>query len=152
MAKSNFSPKILKDFRTFALHGNAIDLAIGVAIGAAFTAVVTAIVTDIITPIIGAIFKVNFATLTFTIHGSTFSYGLVVNAFVSFVAIAFVLFFIVVVPMNALKKRFRPDADATPTMAACPACLTSIPIGARRCSACTEQLADGWSNPAPASA
>lgn len=137
--------KALTEFRTFALRANAIDLAIAVALGAAFTAVVSAIINDIFTPIIGAIFKVNFARLTFTLHGSTFYYGLVINAIITFLVVAATLFFLVVKPMNALRKRFNLDHDPdAPAMAPCPACRTEILQVARRCPACTEQLGDAW--------
>ncbi len=136
----------MKEFREFALRANAIDLAIAVALGAAFTAVVNAIVKDMFTPIIGAIFKVDFSALKFTINGSSFIYGEVINALISFVVVAFALFFFVVKPMNALRRRFGLDQETTPTEAPCPACRTSINLEARRCPACTEVLGDGWSN------
>ena len=64
---------MLKEFRTFLLRGNVVDLAVAVVIGAAFGAVVTALVEDIITPIIGAIGgQPDFSELTFTINGSVF--------------------------------------------------------------------------------
>ncbi len=148
MARFHFSSKTLHEFRTFALRANAIDLAIAVALGAAFTAVVTSLVKDLFTPIIGAIFDVDFASLTFTINGSVFGYGLVINALITFIVVALTLFFFVVKPMNALRRRFNLDDD-TPSLAPCPACHTAIVTLARRCPACTEQLTDGWSS-APA--
>jgi large conductance mechanosensitive channel len=136
----------LKEFRAFAVKGNAIDLAIGVAIGGAFTAVVQAIVAGLLTPLIAAIFgQANFSSLNFTINGSHVSYGLVVNAVVTLLAVAFTLFFFIVKPLNALKRRLGHDAPA-PTVAPCPACLTDINLAARRCPQCTEQLAEGWSH------
>ncbi len=145
MQKIKVSSKTLSEFRIFALRANAIDLAIAVALGGAFTAVVTSLVNGMFTPIIGAIFKVNFANLTFQINGSTFSYGSVINALISFVIIAFALFFFVVKPMNALRKRFGLDRDPdAPATAPCPACCTVIAAQARRCPACTEQLGESW--------
>lgn len=97
---------MLKGFRTFILRGNVVDLAIAVVIGLAFNAVIQALVRDIITPLIAAIFgKPNFATLTFTIHHSQFSYGDVINYVIGFLAVAAALYFLVVAPMNALKAR-----------------------------------------------
>ena len=136
----------LKEFRAFALKGNAIDLAIGVAVGGAFTAVVQAIVAGFLTPLIAAIFgQANFGSLYFTINGSHVAYGLVVNAVVTLLAVAFTLFFFIVKPNNAIKRRLGHDAPA-PTVAPCPACLTDINLAARRCPQCTEQLTEGWSN------
>lgn len=145
MANLKLPSKTLKEFRTFALRANAIDLAIAVALGAAFTAVVTAVVTDMFTPIIGAIFRVDFTKLTFKLNGSDFHYGLVINAVITFIVVAATLFFLVVKPMNALRKRFGLDRDPdAPATAPCPACRTSIVLDARRCPACTEQLTEGW--------
>ena len=81
-------PEILKEFRAFVVRGNAVDLAVAVVIGAAFTAVVNALVRDIITPLIAAIFgEPDFGDLDFTINGSRFAYGDLLNAVVSFVLI-----------------------------------------------------------------
>ena len=94
---------MLKEFREFILRGNVVDLAVAVVIGAAFGAVVTAFVEDIITPLIAAIGgKPDFSALPFTINGSTFRYGDFLNAVISFLIIATVIFFFVVKPMNAL--------------------------------------------------
>ena len=141
MRKVKVPSKTLGEFRTFALRANALDLAIAVALGGAFTTVVTSIVNGMFTPIIGAIFQVNFAKLTFQIHGSVFAYGTVINAVISFFLVAFALFFFVLKPMNALRKRFDPTAPAT---APCPSCRTLITVEARRCPACTELLGEEW--------
>ncbi len=97
---------ILKEFRTFLLRGNIVDLAVAVVIGAAFGAVVNSLVKDIITPVIGAIFgQPDFSALHFTINGSQFNYGNFINAVVSFVLVAAAIFFLVVKPMQALAAR-----------------------------------------------
>ena len=97
---------MLKGFKEFIMRGNVVDLAIAVVIGAAFGAVVTALVTDIITPLIGAIGgQHDFSELTFKIHGSTFHYGALINAVISFQAIAAAIYFLVVVPLNKLAER-----------------------------------------------
>ena len=131
---------MFKGFRDFILRGNVIDLAIAVVIGVAFTAVVTALVSDLITPLIAAIFgKPDFSNLTFTINNSTFKYGAVINAVISFLAIAAVVYFVVVVPMNKLaERRAKPAVDVTTRE--CPECLSTIPKAARRCSFCTSQV------------
>jgi large conductance mechanosensitive channel len=137
----------VKEFRSFILKANAIDLAIGVAIGVAFTAVVTAIVKGFFTPMIAAIFgRSNFSTLYFTVNGSHFLYGLVLNAIFTMLTVGLVLFFFVVKPMAVMKRRDGYEPPVDPEMAACPSCLTSINVGASRCPACTESLASDWPN------
>jgi large conductance mechanosensitive channel len=139
--------KTLIEFRLFALRANAIDLAIAVALGGAFTAVVTSLVNGMFTPIIGAIFRVNFATLTFQINGSVFSYGAVINAVISFFIVALALFFFVLKPVNALRKRFNLDLDPNaPITAACPSCQSDINVRAIRCPMCTELIGTSWSS------
>ncbi len=130
---------MLKDFKTFLLRGNVVDLAVGLVIGVAFGAVVTALVADLITPIIAAIIgKPDFSALTFTINGSAFRYGAFINALIAFVAIAAAVFFFVVRPMNALMARRKrvpdPESETTP----CTECLSEIPKLARRCAYCGE--------------
>ena len=72
--------KTMKQFREFLLRGNLIDLAIAIVVGTAFAAVVKALVADLVTPLIAAIGgKANFANLYFSVHGSRFLYGDLVN-------------------------------------------------------------------------
>jgi large conductance mechanosensitive channel len=126
----------VKDFKAFLLRGNLVDLAVGIVIGVAFTAVVTAFVSSIVTPLIAAIFgSPNFANLTFTINGSVFTYGVFLNALISFVLVALVLYFFVIKPVNALVARSKKEEAATTRP--CPECLTEIPLEATRCFACT---------------
>ena len=102
---------MIKEFREFILRGNVVDLAVAVVIGAAFGAVVTAFVADIVTPLIAAIGgKPDFAALSFTINESTFRYGHLLNAIISFLIIAAVIFFLVVKPLNALATRRKQQA------------------------------------------
>ena len=134
-------PAILRDFQQFLLRGNVVDLAVGVVLGVAFTAVITALVGDLLTPLIAAIFgSHDFSSLTFTIHGSRFLYGAFINAVVSFVSIAAVVFFFVVRPVNALMARRRTEPPVDETTRQCPECLSEIPVEARRCAFCTSQL------------
>jgi large conductance mechanosensitive channel len=129
------------EFKEFLLRGNLVDLAVAVVIGVAFTAVVTAFVADIITPLIAAIFgKSDFSNLTFTINGSRFLYGDFLNALISFVTIAFVLFFFVVKPVNAFMARRRTQEPVDEDTRECPECLSSIPVAARRCAFCTAEV------------
>ncbi|HLI84323.1 MAG TPA: large conductance mechanosensitive channel protein MscL [Bryobacteraceae bacterium] len=133
---------MLKGFRDFILRGNVVDLAVAVVIGAAFGAVVTALVKDLITPLITAIAgKPDFGGLSFTVNNSKFLYGDFVNAAVSFLLIGAAIYFLVVTPMNAIQSRLKkPGAAPAPTTKQCPECLSTIPIGARRCAFCTTVL------------
>ena len=135
----------LKEFRAFALRANAVDLAIAVVLGSAFTAVVQSIVQDLFTPVIAAFFgQSDFSSLYFTVHGSQFHYGLVVNATVTFVLVAIMLFFLVVKPLYGLRQRLGLDTDTPLPKTPCPACRSEIDLEARRCPMCTEVLAEGW--------
>lgn len=97
---------MLKEFRSFLLRGNIVDLAVAVVIGAAFGAMVTALVADLLTPIVAAIIgKPDFSQLTFTINGSVFRYGSFLNAVIAFVSVAFAIFFFVVKPIDAIQAR-----------------------------------------------
>jgi large conductance mechanosensitive channel len=131
---------MLKEFKEFLLRGNLLDLAVAVVIGAAFTGVVNALVKDLITPLIGAIFgKQNFDSLYFTIHGSQFDYGSFLNALISFVVVATVIFFLVIKPVNVLMNRLGRTPDEEPVRH-CPECLSKVPIAATRCAYCTSEL------------
>jgi large conductance mechanosensitive channel len=110
---------MLKEFREFVLRGNVVDLAVAVVIGTAFGLVVSAFVADFVTPLIAAIGgKPDFSQLTFTINGSKFFYGHFINAVISFLIIAAVIFFVVVRPLNALAARRKsgeePEPEAQP--------------------------------------
>ena len=126
----------MKGFREFITRGNLLELAIAVVIGTAFTAVVTALVADLITPLIAAIAgKPDFSKLTFTVNHSTFLYGSFINALLSFLIIAAVVYFLIVAPMTRITARFKKVAEATTRD--CPECLSTIPIAATRCMYCT---------------
>lgn len=107
---------MLTGFRDFVLRGNVVDLAVGVVIGAAFGNVVTALVKDFLTPLIGAIAQTpDFSQLMFTINGSKFMYGELINALISFLLVAAAVYFFVVLPMNKLLARFKKsEAASTP--------------------------------------
>ena len=131
----------MKDFKQFLLRGNLVDMAVGIVIGVAFAAVVTALVGDLITPLIAAIGgKPDFGELAFRINGSRFAYGDFINALISFVIIAAVLFFFVIKPVNVLMARLRTEPPVDETVRACPECLSDIPVKARRCAFCTAQV------------
>ncbi len=130
---------MLKEFKQFLLRGNVVDLAVGVVIGAAFGTVVSAIVSDFLTPLIAAIAKVpDFSAFAFTLNGSKFMIGHLLNAIISFVLVAAAVFFFVVKPMNILVARSRKEPPADPTTKKCKECLSEIPIEAKRCAHCTQ--------------
>jgi large conductance mechanosensitive channel len=132
---------MLKEFRQFILRGNLVDLAVAVVVGAAFTAVVNALVKDLFTPLIAAIGgKQNFSSLAFSINGSRFAYGNFINALITFVLVAAVMFFLVIKPVNALLARLQPDTAVDQETRDCPECLSAIPVAARRCAFCTADV------------
>lgn len=140
-----------KEFREFAIKGNAVDLAIGLMIGVAFGAVVTSLVNDIIMPPIGKLLGgVDFSNF-FLVLGpgqypsvkaakeagaATLNYGIFINTIINFAIIAFVLF-LVVRTMNRLK---RAEPAPSPTSKACPHCAMQIPLKATRCPHCTSAV------------
>lgn len=131
---------MVKGFRDFLMRGNVIDLAVGVMIGGAFGAIVTALVKDIITPFIGALGGTpDFSGITFEINKSKFMVGDFLNAVISFVIIAAVIYFFIVIPMNKLMAMKKKEV-ADPTEKACPECLSMIPIKASRCKFCTAAI------------
>ena len=132
--------KELGDFKKFLVRGNVVDLAVGVVIGAAFGNVVQALVKDLITPIIGLFGGgPNFAAWSIPIGNQQLLIGDILNALISFLLIAVVVYFLVVLPVNRLMDRYRPEPKPAPTKE-CPECLSSIPQAARRCRECGAQL------------
>lgn len=122
------------------MRGNVVDLAVAVVVGGAFGTIVNALVKDLVTPLIAAVVgKPDFSALSFQINSSKFLYGDFLNAVVSFLLIASVIYFLVVVPMNSLSARFTPKTEDAPLplLRECPECLSEIPAQARRCKYCT---------------
>jgi large conductance mechanosensitive channel len=133
---------MLRGFKAFLLRGNVVDLAVAVVIGAAFSLVINAFVKDLITPLIAALFgQPSFGNLYFTINNSKFLYGDFLNALIAFFIAAAVIYYFVVVPINALIERsHRHDKPADPTTKKCPECLSEIPIEAKRCAFCAQPV------------
>jgi large conductance mechanosensitive channel len=133
--------KMAGGFKQFLLRGNVVDLAVGVVVGAAFGSVVAAFTKDLLTPLIAAVAgKPDFSAIQFSLNGSKFLVGDFVNAVVSFVIVAAVVYYLVVLPINALVSRARREPPADPTTKKCPECLSEIPIQAKRCAFCTSPV------------
>jgi len=134
----------VKGFRKFLMRGNLIDLAVAVVIGVAFNAIVQSLIKDLITPLISAItgnhgkHPTSFASLTVTLHGSQFNYGDFINALISFLVIAAVVYFLLVAPSQKLMALTARNQAATDRE--CPECLSQIPIAAKRCKFCTSEV------------
>jgi large conductance mechanosensitive channel len=126
----------MSGFRDFILRGNVVDLAVGVIIGAAFGGVVDSLTKDVITPIIGMIGgQPDFSA----IKAGSIAIGAFINAIISFVIKALVVYFLVVKPFAALLARLNPVPAAVPSRA-CPYCISNVPLKATRCPQCTSEL------------
>ncbi len=140
-----------KEFREFAMRGNVVDLAIGVVIGAAFGKIVTSLVSDIVMPPLGLILaQVDFNDLFISLSGThyeslaeakaagaaTINYGVFITNVIDFVIVAFVIFLVV----RGINRLRRSPPPPTPTTRSCPYCITTIPLQATRCPACTSDL------------
>lgn len=151
---------MLKEFKSFIMRGNVVDMAVGIIIGAAFGAIVGSFVKDVIMPPIGlALGNIDFSSLTIVLKQGatpgpyttvaaaqaagavTLNYGLFINTIINFVIIAFVVFFFIVRPIAKMQTPKKAVAPAAPTTKECPFCYTAIPIKATRCPNCTSALA-----------
>lgn len=142
-----------KEFKEFAVKGNAIDLAVGVIIGAAFGKIVTSVVDDLLMPPLGMVLgNLNFADHYISLSNKitpgmsldaakkaglpVFAYGNFITVVINFLIVAVCIFLMV----RALNRMKRPNPDAKPVVKDCPACTMSIPIKAARCPHCTTDL------------
>jgi large conductance mechanosensitive channel len=136
---------MLKGFRDFILRGNVVDLAVAVIIGAAFNAIVNSMVKDVLTQFIAAVVgKPDFSGVVVKINGSPIYIGNFINATISFLIVASVVYFAVVLPLNTLLARIKgpaPTPPPAPPMKTCPECLSEIPEAAKRCAHCTQVVA-----------
>lgn len=148
---------ILEEFKTFAMRGNVVDMAVGIIIGGAFGTIVKSLVDDVIMPPVGLLLGgVDFSDLFITLKEGatagpyatieaakeagavTLNAGLFVNSVISFTIVAFAVF-LLIKGMNSLQKQ-EEEAPAEPTDKECPHCFTQIPIKASRCPNCTSEL------------
>ena len=146
---------MFKEFKEFAIKGNAVDLAVGVIIGAAFGAIVTSLVKDILMPPIGLLtggldFSNKFLVLKDAAGGAVFAtpadavkagaitwnYGNFITVVINFIIVAFCIFLVV----RALNKMKRPTPGAAPVSKDCPFCAMTVPIKATRCPHCTSEM------------
>jgi large conductance mechanosensitive channel len=149
---------MFKEFKEFAIKGNAVDLAVGLVIGAAFGAIVASLVKDILMPPIGLLAGgVDFSNMFILLQAGkdgaahypslkaaqdagavTMNIGLFINTLINFLIIAFSVFMIV----RALQRLKRPQPTAAPVAKDCPFCAMTIPLKAMRCPHCTSEMAD----------
>ena len=134
---------MFKGFRDFILRGNVMDLAVAFIMGAAFSAIVTSLVKDVLTQLIAAVVgKQDFSALVINVNGTPVMIGNFLNATISFLIVAFVVYFFMVLPINSLMAKFKGPAPEVPQATkACPECLSDIPVAAKRCSHCAQLVA-----------
>ncbi len=138
--------KFLGEFKTFALKGNMIDLAVGMIIGSAFTGIVGSLVNDIFMPLL-SIFtgKINFDDLMIVLgsgeNAATINYGTFLTHVVNFLVVSFVIF-LLVRQINKLQHLHEKEETKEETEKECPFCKTRISIHATRCPHCTSVLDD----------
>lgn len=140
---------MLKGFRDFILRGNVVDMAVGIIIGAAFKSVVDSLVKDIFTPLIAATGgQPNVGSIVFKFHGGTFDISDTLKSVISFLIVAAVVYFGVVLPMQFFLKRLQTTPPPPPSKKTCPECLSEIPVAARRCAQCGQLQPDQIPEPA----
>src|SRR5215207_9081275 len=114
----------MSGFKKFLVRGNVVDLAVAVVIGAAFGSVVKALVADLITPLIGVFGGVpDFSALYFEINRSRFMIGDFIKNVLSFLILATIIYFFVVLPVEKLMDRYKPEEPPAATKE-CPECLS----------------------------
>jgi large conductance mechanosensitive channel len=145
---------MFKEFKTFVMRGNVLDLAVAVIIGGVFGKIISSLVNDILMPPVGLIMgKVDFSSLYLNLSGETYAslaeaqkagapvikYGLFINTVIDFLIVSFVIFFVVRLA-NRFQRQQAAAAVAAPTTKECPFCLSIIPLKAIRCSHCTSDM------------
>lgn len=129
----------MEGFKKFLLQGNLVQLAVAVVIGSVFASLISSFTEGFITPLLGIFGGVpTFGELYFTINGSQFMYGAFVDALISFLITAAILYFFVVMPIGKLMEKFIKAEDATTRE--CPHCYTDINKKASKCANCTSEV------------
>ena len=129
---------IVKEFKHFALRGNALDLGVAIAIATALVVFVRATVQDLITPIFAIIGgESSFSSLSFSINDSRFHYGDWINSGFVLIAVIAVVFFLVVKPLNAARAGSMGETLDDPSIRVCAECLSEVPAKSTRCRFCT---------------
>ena len=131
---------MFKEFKTFLLRGNVVEIAVGIVIGAAFVAMVQSLVENVLTPLVGVFGTPDFSGLSFKVGKAVITYGAFLNSLIAFLMVAAAVFFFAVKPVNKLMGK-RSDDDEDPANRECPHCLSSIPKAAGRCAFCTQEVA-----------
>lgn len=134
---------MLKGFRDFILRGNVVDLAIAFIMGAAFNSVVTSMVKNVFTPLIASVVNTpNFSAFAVKVNNHPIMIGNFFDDAISFLILAFVVYFFMVLPINTLMAKVKgPAPEAAPATKSCPECLSEIPIAAKRCAHCAQVVA-----------
>jgi large conductance mechanosensitive channel len=134
---------MLKGFRDFILRGNVVDLAVAVILGAAFNAIVTSFVKDILTQLIAAVAgRPDFSAVVVKVNGTPILIGNFLNATISFLIVATVVYFGIVLPLNTMLAKIKKcEPEAAPSTKSCPECLSEIPLAAKRCCHCAQLVA-----------
>ena len=131
----------MKEFKEFISRGNVMDMAVGIIIGGAFTAIVNSLVEDIINPLLGCFVSMDFSAWKIPLVGdASLGVGNFINAIISFLIMAFILFSIIKAMNKAASIGKKPEPEAEPTTKICPYCKSEISIEATRCPHCTSQL------------
>jgi large conductance mechanosensitive channel len=135
--------RMLKGFRDFILRGNVVDLAVAVILGAAFNAIVNSMVKDLLMQVIAAVVgKPDFSAVVVKLNGTPILIGNFINAAISFLIVASVVYFAIVLPLNTLLAKLKkPAPEAPSTIKTCPECLSEIPLAAKRCAHCAQLVA-----------
>jgi large conductance mechanosensitive channel len=105
---------VLKGFKDFLLRGNVVDLAVAVVVGAAFTAVVTSFTTAFLKPLIQVFSGGGEFAGSFVVSGVVFDYASFINAIITFVLTAAVIYFLVVMPLKVVEERRRRGEEEGP--------------------------------------
>ena len=131
----------MKEFKEFISRGNVMDMAVGIIIGGAFTSIVSSLVEDIINPLLGCFVSMDFSAWKIPLVGdASLGIGNFINAIISFLIMAFILFSIIKAMNKAASIGKKPEPEAEPTTKICPYCKSEISIEATRCPHCTSQL------------